>query len=86
MAPDTQTVLNWLFVVGGMFGGYVLRTVSENLKELQKADTALTEKVQKIELLVAGEYVKHVDLDKLAEALFKKLDKIDIKLDTKADK
>ena len=86
MTPDNQTILNWLFAVCGAFGGYVLKTVSDNLKELQKADTALIEKIQKIEVLVAGDYVKHADLDKLAEALFKKLDKIDIKLDTKADK
>jgi len=86
MTPDTQTIFNILFALCGALGGYVLRSISENLKELQKADTALAEKVQKIEVLVAGEYVKHADLDKLGEALFKKLDKIDIKLDTKADK
>lgn len=86
MTPDTQTIFNILFSLCGALGGYTLKSISDNLKALQIADALVMEKVQKIELLVAGEYVKHADLDKLADALFKKLDKIDVKLDTKADK
>jgi hypothetical protein len=42
--------------------------------------------VQSIEVLVAGSYVKRDDMDKLTAALFAKLDKIELKIDGKADK
>jgi hypothetical protein len=35
---------------------------------------------------VAGSYVKRDDMDKLTTALFTKLDKIEAKIDQKADK
>ena len=44
------------------------------------------DKVQHIEVLVAGTYVKRDDMEKLGGALFAKLDKIEAKLDGKADK
>jgi len=36
--------------------------------------------------LVAGSYAKRDELDKMAAAIFLKLDRIEAKLDTKADK
>jgi len=46
----------------------------------------LAAKVQTIEVLVAGSYVKRDDLDKLTHAIFVKLDKIEDKIDSKVDK
>ena len=63
-----------------------MNILRENIQSLQKSDSELATKVQGIELLVAGSYVKRDDLDKLTTALFAKLDKIDAKLDAKADK
>lgn len=56
------------------------------MQELKKVDCELADKVQHIEVLVAGSYVKREDFDRLASALFAKLDKIEEKLDRKADK
>ena len=56
------------------------------MRELRRADTALTEKVNKIEVVVAGEYVKREEFENVANVIFKKLDRIYEKLDTKADK
>ncbi len=53
---------------------------------MKAVDTILVDKVQKIELLVAGKYVTREDMEKMISALFAKLDKIDVKLDTKQDK
>ena len=75
-----------LLALAGALGGYVLKSFSDSVKSLQIADGALVDKVQKIEVLVAGEYVKHVDLERLTNALFAKLDKISDKIDMKADK
>lgn len=83
---DLQIAFNIAVALVGALGGYVLKSISTRLESLQKADNDLTEKVQKIEVLVAGEYVKHTDLEKLSLALFTKLDKISDKLDSKADK
>ena len=83
---DLQIAFNVAVALVGALGGYVLKSISSRLESLQKADESLTEKVQKIEVLVAGEYVKHTDLEKLSNALFAKLDKISDKLDSKADK
>lgn len=66
--------------------GWVSRIMWTALRDLQKSDTKLAEKVSSIEVLVAGNYVKKEDFDKLGEAIFKKLDRIEDKLSEKVDK
>ena len=83
---DTQSLINILFTIAGAMGGWILNNLKSSIEALQKADTALADKVQHIEVLVAGTYVKRDDLDKLSSALFHKLDKIESKLDNKQDK
>jgi hypothetical protein len=46
----------------------------------------LVEKVNSIEILVAGNYITKNDFDKIGAAIFAKLDKIEDKLDRKVDK
>jgi hypothetical protein len=55
-------------------------------RDLKKSDSELADKVQKIEVLVIGDYVRKTDYDKLAETIFSKLDRILEKLDHKQDK
>lgn len=81
-----QVFFNIAITLIGFLGGWVLNSLKSSIEALQKADASLTEKVQEIEVLVAGSYVKRDDLDKLSSALFAKLDKIESKLDGKADK
>ena len=57
-----------------------------SMNELRSADARLAEKVQAIEVLVAGNYVTKTDLNVLTEALFKKLDRIEQKVDGKVDR
>ena len=83
---DMQTSFNIAVGLIAFLGGWVLNSLRDSIQSLQKSDTELATKVQGIELLVAGSYVKRDDLDKLTVALFAKLDKIDAKLDGKADK
>ncbi len=81
-----QTILNW--ILGGVGGllGFLLNTVWQAVKDLQKADKDLTAKVAEIEVLVAGAYVKKDDIDKLSNAIFAKRERIEDKLDGKVDK
>ncbi|MFA7290894.1 MAG: hypothetical protein WC023_01475 [Rhodocyclaceae bacterium] len=81
-----QTLINWILACGGALLGAMLNAIWNSVKDLQKADTKLAERVGEIEVLVAGSYVKRDDMDKLAGAIFAKLDRIEAKLDGKADK
>jgi hypothetical protein len=81
-----QTVINWLFAgFSGLFS--ILTTVLFNtFRDIRKDQKELTEKLGAIELLVVGEYVKQREFLDFTRALFVKLDKMDEKLDRKADK
>lgn len=78
---DTQTIINILFATAGGMGGWILNNLKSSIESLQKADTSLADKVQHIEVLVAGTYVKKNDMERLENALFTKLDKMEEKLD-----
>jgi hypothetical protein len=81
-----QSALNWVFGVANIILGAALKWIYDAHRDLRKADERLTEKVNKIEVVVAGEYVKREEFDRVADVIFTKLDKIYEKLDTKADK
>lgn len=81
-----QSYLNWAFGIVNLILGAVIKAMWDSYKDLKKADSALAEKVNQIEILVAGTYVKRDDFDRVAHAIFAKLDKISDKLDQKADK
>ena len=66
--------------------GWFLRVAWDSLAKLQQQDRELADKVARIEVLVAGEYVKKEDFERVIERLFDKLDHIEIKIDNKADK
>lgn len=81
-----QTIINWILAGFGALIGFLLNAVWQAVKDLQTADTRLASKVAEIEILVAGDYLRRDDFTHTVEALFKKLDKIEDKLDKKADK
>lgn len=83
---DSQTIVNTAIALVGFLGGWVLKVIWEAVKELQVADKILVDKVNTIEILIAGNYMSKQDFDKIAAAIFAKLDKIDDKLDRKVDK
>ena len=82
----TQDIINAAIVVVGALCGWWLKTIWESLRELQKADASLAEKVSAIEILVAGQYIRRDEFERMATALFAKLDKIYDHLDGKADR
>ena len=83
---DAQTIINTAIALVGFLGGWILKVIWEAVKELQIADKILVDKVNTIEILIAGNYMSKQDCDKIAAAIFAKLDKIDDKLDRKVDK
>jgi hypothetical protein len=81
-----QQLVNILLGGFGALLGIILKTVWDSVKDLQRADASLAQKVAEIEVLVAGSYVKRDDFEKLATAIFARLDKIYDRLETKVDK
>lgn len=81
-----QTIINWLLGGFGALIGFLLNAVWQAVKDLQKADLTLVHKVGELEVLVAGDYVRKEELQDNIKALFAKLDKIEDKIDRKADK
>ena len=81
-----QIIINWLLSVFGALLGFLLNAVWQAVKELQDGDKELATKISEIEVLVAGDYVKKGEFSSVVTALFKKLDRIEDKIDTKKDK
>jgi hypothetical protein len=67
---DTQGWINLVMLIGGGLGGWILNNLKKDID-------SLTTKLQQVEILVAGTYVKRDDMDKLGKAIFDKLDRMD---------
>lgn len=81
-----QQIINWGFTALSGLIGFLLNSIWQAVKDLQKDDAKLVEKVNAVEVLVAGNYVRKTELAELSRALFEKLDRIEGKVDHKADK
>lgn len=81
-----QTIINWILAGFGTVLGFLLKTLWEAMKDLQKADAELIKDVSEIKILVAGNYITRSEFQKSIDAVFSKLDAIALKLDNKADK
>lgn len=86
MSPEAQLLFNIVAGVAGLFGSFLLKNQWDSIKEGQAYTMALAKKLAEIEVLVAGNYAKREDVDRMGAAIFLKLDKIEGKLDQKADK
>ena len=83
---DQQQLFNVLFAIVGVLGGWWMKAMWDAVKDLEKADQALSGQVADLKVLVAGGYVRTEAFDSMSKAIFAKLDRIEDKLDGKADK
>lgn len=83
---DIQLGFNIAVALSGALGGWVLNTLWNSMRDLQEADKNLIDKVQSIEVLVAGQYIKRDEMERHMQIILRKLESIDEKLDRKADK
>ena len=86
MSNETQIFFDVAVAVIGAMGGWILNTVWNAVKELQKADKELAEKVGEIEVLVAGRYVTRDEFNNTLSQVFGKLDTIRDMIAKKADR
>lgn len=82
MTPEIQVAINILFGVVMFLGGFLLNRINDSLKELRQADNQLANKVERMPM----QYVLRDDYTRTIDALFAKLDRIETKIDGKADK
>ena len=83
---NEQQFFNVAFAIIGALGGWCMRVMWQSLKELQQQDSKLADKVGNVEVLVAGQYVKRDDINRDIATIFAKLDRIEDKMNKKADK
>jgi hypothetical protein len=76
---DTQGWINLVMLIGGGLGGWILNNLKKDID-------SLTTKLQQVEILVAGTYVKRDDMDKLGKAIFDKLDRMDERQGARLDR
>ena len=72
--------------IAGAVIGWLLNVLWQSHRDLRQADKLLSDKVQDMEVLVAGQYVKRDEFKELSAAIFKKLDSISDKIDKKQDR
>jgi len=75
-----QSFLNWIFGIANLAAGAFLKWMYDSHRELRDADKELTEKVSKIEVLVAGQYITREEFDRAVQRIFDKLDHIEMKI------
>ena len=83
---DAQTAINLALGLAGVLGGWILNSLKQSIDNLHQSDLEMADKVHNIDVLVAGHYVRRDEMEKLGNALFSKLDRIENKLDGKVDK
>ena len=81
-----QAAFNLALALSGIFGGWWLKTLQESLRELRSNDKDLLNKVQQIEVLVAGQYVPRDEFEKMSNSIFDSLRRIEEKISEKADR
>lgn len=75
-----QIYLNWLYGITMAVVSIVIKWLWESHKELQAMDKELADKVSKMEVLVAGQYITRQEFDRGIQRIFEKLDHIEAKI------
>lgn len=83
---EMQELFNYAVAIIAFFIVFGINAIKQSIRDLIATDKHLTDEVAKVKILVAGEYVQRDELTGVTNALFVKLDRIEDKLDKKADK
>lgn len=81
-----QTIVNAAIALGGGVISFLLQRIFASISQLQCRDTKIAEKLSQIEVHLAGSYVRREEMMSSQQLIFSKLEKIESKLDAKADK
>lgn len=82
----TEQIVDILLSITAFVLGWMLKVVWGAVQDLQAEDKEIIDRLGRVELFVAQNYVTKDDMGKQISLLMAKLDRIENKLDTKADK
>lgn len=85
-AADMSALFDFMFMMLGLLGGWLLNSMRESIRELHKMHNELSNKVQRIEVNLVGHYVTRDSMQAFTDRIYEKLEKIEQKIDSKADK
>lgn len=81
-----QSLFNIVVGIAGVFGGFILNAIWQKTDKLEETDKQLVKSVNELAITVATLKTHHDEDSKKLDIIFEKLDRIDQKLDRKADK
>lgn len=82
----TGQIVDILLSITAFALGWMLKVIWGAVQDLQAEDKEIIDRLGRVELFVAQKYVTKDDMDKQISLLMAKLDRIENKLDTKADR
>lgn len=85
-AISFQTIFNIGIALFSFIGGVSVNRLFIKLDKLTDQDEKLAKHINEISVTLPTKYVMKEDLQRLSDALFAKLDRIEAKIDKKADK
>jgi hypothetical protein len=88
------TIIQWLITgliaLVNIGGGFLFKSILDSIQDSKDSSKELAVKVHDIERMIVGEYMPRAEHDNKFEtfsrAIFSKLDKIEDKIDKKADR
>lgn len=81
MEPESFDLQTIVLGIAGFLAVLYVKNMDKKISDAKDLASSANAKIHTIEVLVAGEYVRKEDHDKMTEAMFKKLDRIEDKLD-----
>jgi len=72
-----QEYINLLIGIVSVFGGWLFKGFGDRLDELKSVDKELVSQLNRIEIIIASDYVKKYDLEKAMDIIIAKLDKVE---------
>ena len=81
-----QIVFNIIFGVAGALCMFVLMAVWNKLAKLEQTDKELTDSVNKLNILIVGDYVKRIDLIPQLKEIYEELKNIRLEMANKAER
>lgn len=83
---EFQDIFNGVITLIVGVVGFMVHRMFRALDRLEEADRKLTKEIYDIRVVLPTDYVTKHDLDDTTDRIFRKLEKIDAKLDHKQDK
>lgn len=81
-----QMLINIVVGAAGVLSAFVLTAVWSRLGKLEESDANLAVEISKMHILVAGEYIKRVEISPQLEKIYDTLKDIRVELGNKAER